>query len=162
MYFDLFPNVGSNSSNVEVIEKRLLFKLLTVLFSVIYDVNENFGVVSKEDVKSGKFLDTPLINYDEINIITALKAASKYINILSADKIENPIIPKEIIEESLKTYKETYDYFLNLEYKNNKELHSIFVNNLKFKMNECAKNEEYEKAAEYRDKIIEVNNDLNF
>lgn len=161
MYFDLFPDINGDRL-VNEFEKRVMFKMLTVLFSVSYNMDEDFGVVNRNDIITGKFLDIPMINYDNINLVRVLKVASKFVDDISIEKYNNPIIPQEMVEESLNIYKEYYNYFLNKEYKNNEELHTIVVYKLKTAMNECVNKEEYEKAAEYRDKISEANKDLNF
>lgn len=159
MLFDLINDGNvSGISGISEYEERVTFKLLTTVLSVVYDVDDdmlNFN--AKERMLNGELINMPMSKFDEIDIVTALEVASKFINRINSN-IFSTIIPKELIDGVIDSYKKQFIYYLNTNHQYSDTLKSFFIDYLETKLNDAVSREDYKDAIVYRDKLNEIKN----
>jgi len=151
MLFDLFKT--NEDETLSEYDKRILFKMLTVVFSVAIGMEDELKFMTKEDIAKGKIATIPMHNFDNIPIVQTIKVANKVLNTIDIDAFDNALIPKETIQQAVNYYNQYYEYYLEKEYRTNQELKDIYISGLQSKLDILVKNEEYEKAVTVRNKI---------
>jgi len=151
MLFDLFKT--SEDAQLTEYDKRIMFKMMTVMFSVTLGMEDELKFMTKEDVMNGKIITTPMHEFDSVSLIQALKTSTKIMKLLQVERFNNDLIPTETIQAGIDYYKIYYAHFLELEFRNDSDLKKAYIQWIETLLEKAVSEENYDNAIIFRDKI---------
>lgn len=140
--------------NLTYSEKLILFKMVTILMSIIFEMDTKFGMTKDELIKDVE--NNNLQKYDKVDIVHALKVSHQLMGVISDESNYNPELPKNFIKDGVNIYKSYYIHILEDKYKLDYDLTKWYKNYLTKKLDSAVLVEDYELADEINTKILQI------